>query len=259
MQSHIHLPFSDNILRGIDYIVCMAYSKIRWLMTFNPRARSAATKFSTVPNQNGFANKKVLAQLVEKGRLVEEKMRNALVKASKSAFAQDYFDQIAGSGAGPEQAAMTARDMSSGNLGSEEIPRSDLGYVFSANADACPRCLMFDGTWVASPIDAQLLSHPGCRCSVVPRADYQSYKSQWGISTEEAAQENKDYGHSDELAPWAMLKNDNSYWGTKDADRDELEQKAMSMHDARVSASGNGKYSMDGGDWGDEYIRLFDM
>lgn len=258
MQSHIHLPFSDNGRTEIDYIVCMAYSKIRWLMTFNPRARGAAPKFSAVPNQPGLGNKKALGQLVEKGRLVEEKMRNALIKASKSAFAQDYFDQIAGSGAGPEQAAMSARDMSSGNMGSDEIKRSDLGYVFSANADACPRCLMFDGTWVASPIDAQLLSHPGCRCSVVPRADYHSYESQWGVSTEEAAQENKDYGHSEELAPWAMLKKDKSYWGVPGASGDDIEDAAKAMHDARVSASGKGDYVMDGGDWGDEYITLFD-
>lgn len=236
----------------------MAYSKIRWLMTFNPRARGSAPKFSAVPNVDGLGNKKSLGRLVSDQSTVEQKMLNALRKASKSAFAEDYFNQIAGSGAGPEQAAMTARDMSSGNMGSSEIPASELGYVFKANADACPRCLMFDGTWVASPIDAQLLSHPGCRCSVVPRRDYVSYKKDYGISTEEAAQTNKDYGHSDTLAPWATLRDDKSYWSLGGKSGDELEDAAVAMHDARVSSTGKGRYVWQGGDWGDEYISMFE-
>lgn len=202
----------------------MAYSKIRWIMTFNPRARGRAPKFSTVPNVDGLGNQKsIKAMLLNNDRTVEQKMMNALQKASKSAFAQDYFNQLAGSGSGPEMSALTARDMSTGNLGSSEIPASELGYVFKANADACPRCLMFDGTWVANPIDAQLLSHPACRCSVIPRRDYVSYQKDYGITTDEAAQNNRNYGHSETLQPWMMLKDDKSYWGVNSNSGDELE------------------------------------
>lgn len=205
----------------IVYIVGMP-GRIKNLLVFNARARKNPFRLT-----EGSANYARLRELVgdsqhrpktgvNKDYTVEQRMMNALRKASKSAFAQDYFDTIAGSGAGPETSAMLARDMSSGNLGSGEIPASELGYVFSANADACPRCLMFDGTWVANPIDAQLLSHPGCRCSVVPRRDYVSYKKETGISIDEALSNNKDYGHSTTIAPWAMLKDDRSYWGLGD-------------------------------------------
>lgn len=198
------------------YIVDMATraSRIRNILTLWGRSKVAS------PAVTGSASK-VLRRYVNEEAMNEKAMANMLAKARKSPFARELFDQISQAGGGPEISAMTARDLTKGNLGSEELTPSKTGYVFKANADACPRCLMFDGTWIANPIDAQLLSHPGCRCSVVPRADYTSYEKDYKIDLDTAAQNNKSFGHSEELTPWVYLKNQGSLWGldrTKESD-----------------------------------------
>ncbi len=189
-------------------------SRIRNILTLWGRPKRA------VPNTPGAATKRALERYVNEDAMNERAMANMLAKARKSPFAAKLYSQISQAGGGPEITAMTARDLTTGNRGSEELTPSATGYVFKANADACPRCLMFDGTWVANPIDAQLLSHPGCRCSVVPRANYTSYEKDYGIDLDTAAQNNRDYGHSEELTPWVYLKNKGSIWGL-DKGRDE--------------------------------------
>lgn len=180
----------------------MAYSHIRNILFWKSRQKPVAIPVSEM----GGSSKAVLKQLVNKELNLDQMNARALKDSRKNPFAQELYDEMTNSG--PNVQAMLSRDMTKGNLGSPEIESSPLGYVFKANADACPRCLMFDGTWVANPMDAQLLSHPGCRCSIVPRQNYESYKKTFGISTEEAAQNNKDYGHSTELTPWMNLLDD---------------------------------------------------
>ena len=159
----------------------MAYSQIRNILFWKSRQKPVAIPVSEM----GGSSKAVLKQLVNKELNLDQMNARALKDSRKNPFAQELYEEMTNSG--PQVQAMLSRDMTKGNLGSPEIESSPLGYVFKANADACPRCLMFDGTWVANPMDAQLLSHPGCRCSIVPRQNYESYKKTFGISTEEAA------------------------------------------------------------------------
>lgn len=182
-------------------------SRIRNILTLWGKSKAA------VPAVSNSATAANLRRYVNEEAMNEKAMANMLAKARKSPFARELFNQISQAGGGPEISAMTARDLTKGNLGSEELTPSKTGYVFKANADACPRCLMFDGTWIANPIDAQLLSHPGCRCSVVPRADYTSYEKDYNIDLDTAAQNNKSFGHSEKLKPWVYLKNKGSLWG----------------------------------------------
>lgn len=167
----------------------------------------------------GGSSKKNLALMLNKEKYDDIRRAKYYRDAMKNPFAREFLDEFENS-TGPQMDALIARDNSAGNMGSPEISASPTGYVFKANADACPRCLMFDGTWVANPIDAQLLSHPGCRCSVVPRESFSTYQKDFGIDTETAAQNNRDYGHSLEATPWVNLVGDyetktgknNSFW-----------------------------------------------
>jgi len=72
--------------------------------------------------------------------------------------------------------------MEDGNI----MPESDrdtlqehqpMGFVFQAWPGCCPKCTALDGSPVADLIDAAMVSHPNCKCRVVPAEDYTPFGS----------------------------------------------------------------------------------